>query len=751
MKTIIEKSEIKALCDGVYYGDPFSILGMHQDHTSDDRPFICVRTLQPHAKSVEIVKKETKESFQMIKIHSCGLFQLDLINSSSFFDYYLRVTLFSGESYETEDPYRFLPVLGELDLYLFNEGKHKDIYQKLGSHLITHQGVKGVCFAVWAPNAKRVSVVGNFNDWDGRRYMMRPRGNSGIWELFVPHLSEWSIYKYEIVGVNGELLPLKIDPYGFSFEMRPKTGTLVFDNSRYQWKDMDWISQKRYRANALDKPISIYEVHLGSWRRNSLEGNRWLTYRELSKELPEYVKEMGFTHVEFLPVCEYPFDGSWGYQVTGMFAPTSRYGTPDDFKYLIDELHRHEIAVIMDWVPAHFPKDAFGLSNFDGTALYEHADPRRGEHKDWGTKIYNYSRNEVSNFLLANALFWIREYHIDALRVDAVASMLYLDYSKQEGEWVPNCYGGRENLEAIAFLRRLNELVFGENSGVTTFAEESTAWPMVSKPTYIGGLGFGYKWNMGWMHDTLQYMHYDPIYRKYHHNELTFSMLYAFSENFTLPISHDEIVHGKGPMYDKMPGDEWQKFANLRLYYAYMYMHPGKKLLFMGSELGEKKEWNYTDSLDWGSLEKPFHKGLNRFIKELNAFYKQYTHLSDYDFDSKGFEWIDGSDSLNSCFTFMRKNKEGDSLIVACNFTPLPRLNYKIGVNEEGVYQEVLNSDKTIYGGSGISSEQLILTKEGWNFKPYSITVDLPPLAVAVYQLKKKKSCLKSVKGTKGV
>lgn len=735
MEAILEKNEIAALCNSTYYGDPFSVLGIHQDSTTDGRPFIYIRTLQPQAKSVEVIKKETKESFQMNKLHPCGLFELDLMDVVFFFEYYLKITLYSGETYETEDVYRFLPVLGEMDLYLFNEGNHKDIYQKLGSHLVTHQGIAGVCFAVWAPNAKRVSVVGNFNDWDGRRHMMRPRGSSGIWELFIPHLPEWSIYKYEMIGANGELLPLKIDPYGFAFEMRPKTGTLVFDNERYRWKDSEWMTQKRYQVNALDKPISIYEVHLGSWRRNSLEGNRWLTYRELAKELPSYVKEMGFTHVEFLPVSEYPFDGSWGYQVTGMFAPTSRYGTPDDFKYLVDELHKHGIAVIMDWVAAHFPKDAFGLSSFDGTALYEHADPRRGEHKDWGTKIYNYSRNEVSNFLLSNALFWIREYHIDALRVDAVASMLYLDYSRKNDEWIPNQYGGRENLEAITFLRRLNELVFGENAGVTTFAEESTAWPMVSKPTYIGGLGFGYKWNMGWMHDTLQYMSYDPIYRKYHHNELTFSMLYAFTENYTLPISHDEVVHGKGSMYDKMPGDMWQKFANLRLYYAFMYMHPGKKLLFMGNELGAVKEWNFDDSLDWSLLEKPFHKGLNNFIKELNDFYQNHTQLTDYDFDPRGFEWIDGGDSADSCLTFMRKNKKGDTLVIACNFTPLSRSNYPIGVNEAGTYKEIFNSDKSVFGGSGMITLSEVLTKEGWNFKPYSIPIDLPPLSVVVYQL----------------
>ncbi|MBR6730062.1 MAG: 1,4-alpha-glucan branching protein GlgB [Alphaproteobacteria bacterium] len=729
---------MNAVCSGRYQGDPFSIFGMHLCSKNILTPFLFVRTFQPQAKKVELVRVKTKETLEMKKIHQDGIFELAFVDETEFFDYYFKITLYNDHVYETEDAYRFWPVLGDMDLYLFNEGNHKDIYQKMGSHIITHQGVKGVCFAVWAPNAKRVSVVGNFNDWDGRRHMMRPRGSSGVWEIFIPHLPEWTIYKYEIIGPNGELLPLKIDPYGFSFEMRPKTGTLVIDPDKYQWQDDAWCAMKRHKANALDSAISIYEVHFGSWRRNSLEQNRWLTYREMAEELPSYVKEMGFTHVEFLPLSEYPFDGSWGYQVTGMYAPTSRYGTADDFKYLIDKLHQAGIAVIMDWVPAHFPKDAFGLADFDGTALYEHADPRQGEHKDWGTKIYNYSRNEVSNFLLANALFWLREYHIDALRVDAVASMLYLDYSRKEGEWVPNKYGGRENLDAIKFLRSLNELVFAENAGYTTFAEESTAWPMVSKPTYIGGLGFGYKWNMGWMHDTLGYIAHEPIHRQYHHNELTFSMLYAFTENFTLPISHDEVVHGKGPMYDKVPGDNWQKCANLRLYYSYMYMHPGKKLLFMGNEFGVRKEWNYADSLDWGLLQYDDHKKLQQLIKQLNHLYSSLKELHELDFEGNGFEWIDGSDDAQSCFSFMRKDKAGNSLIIACNFTPVVRYDYKIGVNEAGEYEEIFNSDAAQFGGSGLVNNDKIQAGEGWNFKPFALKVTLPPLGVVVYRLKKK-------------
>lgn len=733
MTNLFNTDTVNRLATGTFYGDIFAVLGMHEENETKS---IVIRTVQPQAKNVYIVRKDNREIFEAERVHSNGVFVCHT-PFNTFFDYFLRIEMPNGSTYETEDAYRFLPVLGEMDLYLYNEGNHKNIYEKLGSHLISHQGVNGVVFAVWAPNAKRVSVVGNFNDWDGRRHVMRPRGSSGIWELFIPHLPEWSIYKYELIGANGELMPLKIDPFGNAFEMRPKTGTLVFNEKRYQWQDSKWMAQGRYKANALSEPISIYEVHAGSWRRKADEGNRWLTYRELAEQLPAYVKENGFTHVEFLPLSEYPFDGSWGYQVTGMYAPTSRYGTPDDFKYLIDSLHQAGIGVIMDWVPAHFPKDAFGLSYFDGTALYEHQDPRKGEHKDWGTKIYNYGRNEVANFLLANALYWIREYHIDALRVDAVASMLYLDYSRKEGEWVPNEYGGRENLEAISFLRRLNEWVYAENAGATTFAEESTAWPMVSKPTYVGGLGFGYKWNMGWMHDTLDYMHYDPVYRKYHHNELTFSFLYAFSENFTLPLSHDEVVHGKGPMYDKMPGDDWQKMANLRLYYAYMFMHPGKKLLFMGNEFAVKREWNYADSPDWGLLEKEQHAKLLHLVRTLNHFYRTYSELNQDESNPSCFEWINGNDSENSTFTFMRKNKAGDSLIIACNFTPVIRENYKIGVNEAGEYAEILNTDSEEFAGSGIGNQNPLKTADGWNFKPYAITVTLPPLSVVVFQKKK--------------
>lgn len=739
MEYNLNNQTVHNLLGGRYFGDPFAVLGMHKASENGGKDFIFIRTVQPQAKTVEVLDAADGHTLGVMeKTGTDGLFQLNFKNKQDFFNYRLKITLFDETQYVTDDPYRFLPVLGDMDLYLYNEGTHYKSYERLGAHLIKHQDVDGVSFALWAPNAKRVSVVGNFNNWDGRRHMMRPRGSSGIWELFVPGLKEWDIYKYEIIGANGDLLPLKIDPVGFAYEMRPKTGTLVYDLSTYKWQDDDWIQNGRAKANALGAAISIYEVHLGSWRRNSLEDNRWLTYLEMAEELPAYVKEMGFTHVEFMPLSEYPFDGSWGYQVTGMYAPTSRYGTPGDFRYLIDKLHQAGIGVIMDWVPAHFPKDAFGLSDFDGTALYEHADPRRGEHMDWGTKIYNYSRSEVSDFLLSNALFWIREYHIDALRVDAVASMLYLDYSRKDGEWIPNEYGGRENIEAVAFLRRLNELIFGENVGATTFAEESTSWPMVSCPTFIGGLGFGYKWNMGWMHDTLKYMQEDPINRKYHHNELTFSFLYAWTENFTLPLSHDEVVHGKGSLINKMPGDEWQKFANLRLYYSYMFAHPGKKLLFMGSELAVNKEWNYADSLNWDLLSNPNNKGVQTLLKDLNSLYRTQEAMHAFDCDERGFEWIDGSDVSGSTVTFMRKGtKPQDNLIVACNFTPVPRYDYKIGVGESGTYVQIFNSDDTKYGGSGIGNNQDLQTLEpGWNFKPYRLQVVLPPLSVVVFKLK---------------
>ncbi|MBO5997389.1 MAG: 1,4-alpha-glucan branching protein GlgB [Alphaproteobacteria bacterium] len=717
------------------YGDPFSILGMHKS----DKGGLFVRVCYPGADKIEVISYDEKKVLGVMdKIHSYGLFQLNLPDEVNFFPYKLHVYFLDGRNYISEDPYRFEPVLSDFDLYLLNEGTHKNLYDKLGAHLIRHQGVDGVFFAVWAPNAKRVSVIGNFNTWDGRRHMMRNRAGHGIWEIFIPNLVEGEFYKYEIVDNKGQVLPLKADPVGFAAELRPNTASAVYNPKRYQWSDEKWMKERKENQDILHKPMSIYEVHLGSWRRNSLEGNRFLTYRELALELPEYVKYMGFTHVEFLPVSEHPFDGSWGYQTLGLYAPTARYGNPDDFKFLVDCLHREGIGVIIDWVPAHFPKDTYGLDYFDGTALYEHADSRKGEQKDWGTKVYNYGRNEVANFLLANALFWIREYHIDGLRVDAVASMLYLDYGRKPGEWIPNQYGGHENIEAISFLRRLNEWVYGENSGAVTFAEESTSWPMVSRPTYVGGLGFTFKWNMGWMNDTLQYMHRESVYRKYHQSEMTFSFVYAFNENFVLPLSHDEVVHGKGPLIDKMTGDRWQKFANLRAYFTFMYAHPGKQLLFMGNEFAQDHEWRYDDSLSWNLLLNSDHSGIQKLVKDLNELHKTEPALHQLDFEEAGFEWIDGADVEHSVISFIRKSNDPDDFLVCVtNFTPAPLRDYKVGVNKAGIYTEIFNSDNLKYGGSGVLNQgDLKTVQPGWNFKDYALNLTIPPLATIILKPK---------------
>ena len=717
------------------YGDPFSVLGMHKS----DKGGLFIRVCYPNADRIEVISfDESQVLGAMDKIHPFGLFQRNFPAAKNFFPYKLRIYFGDGRSYVSEDPYRFEPVLSDFDLHLMGEGTHKNLYDKLGAHLIRHQGVDGVLFAVWAPNARRVSVVGNFNTWDGRRHMMRNRAGHGVWEIFIPDLKEGEFYKYEIVDNRGQVLPLKADPVGFAAELRPNTASAIYNSKRYRWADEVWMNRRKEYQDPLHKPMSIYEVHLGSWRRNSLEGNRFLTYRELAQELPEYVKYMGFTHVEFLPVSEHPFDGSWGYQALGLYAPTARYGNPDDFKFLVDCLHQEGIGVIIDWVPAHFPKDTYGLDYFDGTALYEYADTRKGEQKDWGTKVYNYGRNEVANFLLANALFWLREYHIDGLRVDAVASMLYLDYARKDGEWVPNQYGGHENIEAISFLRRLNEWVYAENSGAVTFAEESTSWPMVSRPTYVGGLGFSFKWNMGWMNDSLQYMHRESVHRKYHQSEMTFSLVYAFNENFILPLSHDEVVHGKGPLIDKMSGDMWQKFANLRAYFGFMYAHPGKQLLFMGNEFAQDHEWRYDDSLSWNELLNPQHSGVQRLVKDLNALHVEEPALHQLDFEEAGFEWIDGSDVEHSVISFIRKSKDPDDFVVCVsNFTPQPLYNYKVGVNRAGIYTEIFNSDNPIYGGSGVGNfGDLKTDNNGWNFKRYALNLTIPPLATIILKPK---------------
>ncbi len=635
-------------------------------------------------------------------------------------------------------------IFSDFDLYLFGQGKHYRIYEKMGAHPRTVNGVAGVNFAVWAPHALAVSVVGDFNGWNRSANPMHRRHNDlGVWECFVPGLQVGALYKYAIYSSVNNYTVEKTDPYGFAAELRPKTASIVTDIHWHTWQDSDWMEHRGERQQ-LDSPISIYEVHLGSWKHiperhveGAEEEDRFLTYRELAVELAAYVKDMGFTHIELLPITEYPYDGSWGYQVTGYYAPTSRFGTPEDFQFFVDYLHQQGIGIILDWVPSHFPKDGHALNYFDGTHLYEYADTRKGEHKEWGTLVFDYGRSEVRNFLIANALFWLREYHIDGLRVDAVASMLYLDYLRKPGEWIANQYGGREHLEAVDFLRQLNEAVYAEQPGTLTIAEESTSWPLVSRPTYVGGLGFSMKWNMGWMHDMLHYMHMDPIHRRFHQNDITFSLMYAYSENFILPLSHDEVVHIKGSMINKMTGDLWQRFANLRAFYGYMWGHPGKKLLFMGAEFGQWSEWNYKESLDWHLLQPPSdprHAQLRSFVRDLNHLYMQEPALSELDTNPEGFSWIDCHDSENSVISFQRRGKkEADTLVFICNFTPVVRYDYRLGVPHEGVYREILNSDITHYGGSGVVNMQPMPSTLGnWQECSHSILLTLPPLATVV-------------------
>ncbi len=630
-------------------------------------------------------------------------------------------------------------LLTEDDLYLFNEGTHFRLHEKLGAHLQTVNNQKGTYFAVWAPDASQVSVTGDFNDWDRASHPLQPRGQSGIWEGFIPGIGNGALYKYHIISRYKGYRVDKADPFATYSEILPKTASVVWE-LEYAWGDRNWMEERR-QHNGLDAPMAIYEVHLGSWKRVPEEGYRSLSYHELAHKLTKYVQQMGFTHVEFLPVMEHPFFGSWGYQTTGYFAPTSRYGTPQDFMYLIDYLHQHKIGVILDWVPSHFPTDEHGLGFFDGTHLYEHAHPKKGFHPDWKSYIFNYGRAEVQSFLLSSALFWLDKYHADGLRVDAVASMLYLDYSRKEGEWIPNKYGGRENLEAITFLRKLNKGVYKNYPDVQTIAEESTAWPMVSRPTYVGGLGFGMKWDLGWMHDTLQYMSRNPIYRKYHHSDLTFRMLYAFNENFILPLSHDEVVHGKGSLIGKMPGDDWQKFANLRLLLGYMYSQPGKKLLFMGAELGQWREWNHDGSPDWHFLEYERHAEINKWLKDLNQLYCSEPALYELDCDPAGFEWIDANDALQSIISFIRKGKSTDDIILTiCNFTPTTHSKYRVGVPRGGFWREILNSDAAEYGGSNQSdSLKTRAHKIPWHGRPYSIEITLPPLAIVCLKSRRRK------------
>ncbi|MEW6053967.1 MAG: 1,4-alpha-glucan branching protein GlgB [Nitrospirota bacterium] len=626
-------------------------------------------------------------------------------------------------------------LLTDHDIYLFKEGNHFTLHEKLGSHPLTVDGIEGTLFSVWAPNAEKVSVIGDFNDWDRKTHPLTARWDgSGIWEGFIPGAGHGSVYKYHIASRHNRYKVEKCDPFAYHCEVPPKTASIV-RRLDYEWNDSEWMSSRRPR-NSLNAPWSIYEVHPGSWRRVPEEGNRPLTYREMARYLAEYVKDMGFTHVEFLPVMEHPFYGSWGYQVTGFFAPTSRYGPPQDFMYLIDHLHQNGIGVILDWVPSHFPDDEHGLIYFDGTHLYEHEEPKKGFHPDWKSYIFNYGRHEVRNFLISSALFWLEKYHIDGIRVDAVASMLYLDYGRKEGEWIPNEYGGKENIEAISFLKRFNEMVYEKFPDVQTIAEESTAWPMVSRPSYVGGLGFGMKWNMGWMHDTLDYFSNDPVFRKYRHNQLTFSIWYAFSENFVLPLSHDEVVHGKGSLFGKMSGDEWQKYANLRMLYGYMYAHPGKKLLFMGAEIAQWKEWNHDESLEWHVLEYPLHQGVRAWVRDLNHLYRSEPALHEVDFGTEGFEWVDFHNWEESVISFLRKGRISDErILIVCNFTPVPRYNYRIGVPLGGFWQEILNSDAVTYMGSGHGNiggmEASPVPSHG---KFFSLSLTLPPLGILFFR-----------------
>jgi 1,4-alpha-glucan branching enzyme len=713
------------------HDDPYAVLGMHRVQ-SDDGPAVVIRAFHPGAETVEVVDAGSGERTAMERVHDAGFFEL-IVPGGDRFPYRLDVRWPGGDGAELEDPYRFGSTLGELDLHLLGEGNDLRMYEKLGAHVREMDGVAGTSFAVWAPNAERVSVVGPFNDWDGRRHVMRRHGGVGIWEMFVPGIGAGALYKFEIRPRGGGPPFLKGDPVGFQYEHRPATASVVHDPGVYRWEDDEWMERRR-GMDASCEPISIYEVHLGSWRRRGEGDGEPLGYRELAHELADYVTEMGFTHVEFLPVAEHPYDPSWGYQVTGYFAPTSRFGTPDDFRFMVDHLHQRGIGVIIDWVPAHFPKDAHGLRRFDGTALYEHEDPRQGEQPDWGTMVFNFGRNEVRNFLVSNALFWIEEMHADGLRVDAVASMLYLDYSREEGEWVPNPFGGRENLEAISFLRELNHRVAEQCPGVLMIAEESTAWPGVSHSVDRGGLGFQMKWNMGWMNDFVRFMERDPVYRKYDFGLITFSLMYAFSERFILPLSHDEVVHGKHSLIDKMPGDAWQKAANLRLALGFMWGHPGKQLLFMGGEIGQWREWSESRSLDWGLLDYPLHRGMQQWVRDLNHVYRAEPAFWERDFTPDGFEWIDFHDVENTVISFIRRGeREDDEILVVCNFTPIPRPDYRVGVPRAGRYRELLNSDAECYGGSNVGNGGAVDSEPiEAQRRADSLRLVLPPLGVLI-------------------
>jgi 1,4-alpha-glucan branching enzyme len=721
-----EARALGAVADGLS-DDPFAILGRHAAKTGNTTGAV-IRTLQLTASAVDLLVGDTV--IPMERRHPHGLFAAFVPWDGPLESLGYRLRVHEGDAVrELIDPYQFGPVLTDFDLHLFAEGTHYRAWEQLGSRRRAIGSVSGVHFAVWAPNAQRVSVVGDFNRWDGRAHVMRRLVPSGVWELFVPELDDGARYKYEVRTRQGDLL-VKADPYAREFETPPQTASVVRTGGTYEWHDAEWMARRASLGEWRERPMSIYEVHLGSWRRREDDAQYSLSYRELAATLVPYARDMGYTHIELLPVMEHPFFGSWGYQVVGFFAPSSRFGSADDFRYFVDQCHQHGLGVILDWVPGHFPKDSHGLERFDGTSLYEHEDPRRGEHREWGTLVFNYGRDEVRTFLLSNALFWLEEFHADGLRVDAVASMLYLDYSRREGEWLPNQHGGREHLEAVEFLKQLNVVTHGRQPGTVTIAEESTSWPAVSRPTYEGGLGFTYKWNMGWMHDMLAYMREDPVHRRWHHGQITFSMLYAFTENFVLPFSHDEVVYGKRSMLDKMPGDAWQQHASLRALYGYLFAHPGKKLMFMGAEIGQRSEWNHDTSLDWAVLGDPRHAGLQRWVRDLNAVYRHEPSLYEVDFDGRGFAWIDCHDADHSVVSLVRRARdEADFTVAIVNFTPVPRPAYVVGVPEVGRYRELLNSDLAIYGGSdaanGAGVEADGPAAHGF---PASIRVSLPPL-----------------------
>jgi len=724
--TQLTEREVKTLLT-LELKDPHALLGAHPTKEG-----VVIRAWRPDARSVRVIEDEGGRKHELARVHEAGLFETVINDRPKVFGYQLEVDYPDGLIVKGRDAYAFLPTLGDIDVYLVAEGRHEELAERMGAHVRELGGVTGVSFAVWAPTALGVSVVGDFNSWDGRLHPMRNLGASGVWEIFVPDLGSGAVYKYEIRTALGPIV--KTDPYASCMEKPPVTASIVHERT-HVFGDEAWM-KARAAKDPWRSPMSIYEVHLGSWRRVPEEGDRSLSYREIAPQLADYVIEQGFTHVELMPVMEHPFEGSWGYQVTGYFAPTARFGNPDDFRFFVDHLHQRGIGVILDWVPAHFPKDAFSLGRFDGSALYEHLDPRQGEHPDWGTYVFNYGRREVRNFLMASALHWLESFHIDGLRVDAVASMLYLDYSRQEGEWVPNEYGGRENLEAVSFLRELNEVIQRRHQGALMIAEESTSWPSVSRKTHLGGLGFDFKWNMGWMHDTLRYFQTDPIYRRYYHQNLTFGLLYAWSENFVLPFSHDEVVHGKGSLIQKMPGDRWQKFANLRALFAYMWAHPGKKLIFQGCEIGQWREWSHERSLDWHLLEEADHRGLALLIRDLNRLYRDEPAFFEADIDPKGFQWIDANDADDNVVSFRRiAPRHGSEIVCVANFSPVPRPGFRVGLPREGRWREILNTDAAIYGGSNSGNAGGIEAVEGPRHGlPFSAELMLPPLGVLWFE-----------------